>query len=43
LGKYRVILAIDVDGKRYEYGDVIELEMQVALDFAHALQLIEEE
>ena len=41
--RYKVILPIEVDGKRYEYGDVAELERQTALDYAFALQQVEEE
>jgi hypothetical protein len=40
--KYRVLLPIEVDGVRFEHGDVVQLEMQTAIDFAHALVAIEE-
>jgi hypothetical protein len=35
--RYRVTLPIDVDGRTYQYGDIAELEMETAIDYAHAL------
>jgi hypothetical protein len=40
--KYRVVLAIEVDGVAHKYGDVVELELEVAALYAHALIAIEE-
>lgn len=40
--KYRVTLPIDVGGRRYEFGEVAELEIETAVQYAHAL-IAEEE
>ena len=43
MGKYKVVMAVEIAGKSYGYGDVVELDMQTALDFADALQAVEGE
>jgi hypothetical protein len=41
--KYRVLLPIDVDGKVYQYGQVVELDATLAKDYSHALVRVPEE
>ncbi len=41
--KYKVILPIDVDGRIYHYGDIVELDLDTAVLYAHALIAQEEE
>jgi hypothetical protein len=38
--KYKVILAVVIEGKTYRYGDVVELDKETALDYAVALHPI---
>ncbi len=40
--RYRVILPVEIEGKAYGYGDVAELPMETAAEFAHALIAVEE-
>lgn len=35
--KYKVILAVVIEGKTYRHGDVVELDNETALDYATAL------
>jgi hypothetical protein len=35
--KYRVLLPIDVDGKIFQYDQVVELDAETAKQYAHAL------
>jgi hypothetical protein len=35
--KYRVTLPVEIDGKMYQFGDVVELDLETATQFAHAL------
>jgi hypothetical protein len=39
--RYRVILPVEIDGKVYEYGHMVELELEQALAYAHALILLD--
>ena len=39
--EYRVLLPIDVDGRVYEYGQVVSLDMATAKLYAHALVRVE--
>lgn len=41
--RYRVILPIDVGGRVYGFGEIAELEMDTAVDYAHALIPLKEE
>lgn len=40
--RYKVILAIEVDDQRFEYGDVAEFDQDTASVYAHALIAVEE-
>ncbi len=40
--KYRVLLPIEVGGRTYNFGDEVELELDVAVDYSHALIAVEE-
>ncbi|MDE2097865.1 MAG: hypothetical protein KGL39_11500 [Patescibacteria group bacterium] len=39
---YRVILPIEIDGKKYEHGSVVSLDMKTAEEYAFALLPAEE-
>ena len=39
--KFRVLLPIEIDGKVYGYGQEIELDMETAKQYAHALVRVE--
>lgn len=42
--KFKVILPIELpDGKIHQYGDIVELEEGMALQYAHALHAVESE
>jgi hypothetical protein len=41
--KYRVLLAVDIDGRIYGVGETVELDDQTATDYNHALVAVEEE
>ena len=41
--KFRVLLPIDVEGRIYEFGSVVELSLETAKKFSHALMACEEE
>ena len=40
---YRVVLPVDIDGRIYEYGSTIELDIETATLYSHALMAVEEE
>lgn len=40
--KYRVTLPVEIDGVVYNYGDVVELDLEVAALYAHALIVVED-
>jgi hypothetical protein len=40
--RYRVTLPIEVDGKFYNYDEVVELDVDAAALYAHALIAVEE-
>jgi transcriptional regulator with XRE-family HTH domain len=43
-GKYRVIMPVDVgDGMIHQFGEIIELDLNTAIEYAHALITVEEE
>ena len=35
--RYKVLLPIDVDGRIYQHGDVVELDLETAKIYSHAL------
>jgi hypothetical protein len=39
---YRVLLAIEVDGKIYQHGAIVELPSEIAVNYSHALIALEE-
>ena len=39
--KFRVLLPIDVDGRIYEFDSVVELDLEQAKEYSHALIAIE--
>ncbi len=41
--KYRVTLPIMLDGQLYEFGREVELDLEQAAQFSHALIAVEEE
>jgi len=41
--KYRVVLPVEVDGKVYEFGSVVELTLDIAKGLSHALIAVEKE
>jgi 5-enolpyruvylshikimate-3-phosphate synthase len=41
--KYKVLLPIDVDGQIFEFGQIVELDMETASQYSHALIAVEEE
>lgn len=41
--KFRVLLAIEIDGRIYEFGSVVELDLETALLYSHALMACEAE
>jgi hypothetical protein len=41
--KYRVVLPIEVGGRIYQFGETIDLDMETAAQYAHALIAVEEE
>ena len=40
--RYRVILPITVGGRTFQYGEIAELEDEVAVEYSHALIAVEE-
>jgi hypothetical protein len=40
--KFRVLLPIEIDGRIYEFGSTVELDLETALLYSHALQACEE-
>jgi hypothetical protein len=40
--KYWVTLPVEIDDVVYNYGDVVELELEVAALYAHALIAVED-
>lgn len=41
--KYRVLLAVDIDGRIYGFGETVELDDETATEYGHALVALEEE
>jgi hypothetical protein len=41
--KFRVVLPIEVDGRIYEFGAVVEMDLETARLYSHALIAVEEE
>jgi hypothetical protein len=41
--RYRVTLPVEIDGVMYQFGEVAELELEIAALYAHALIAVEEE
>ena len=41
MGNYRVILPIEIDGKRLEHGDVVALNSETAAEYSFALIAVE--
>jgi hypothetical protein len=41
--RFRVLLPIEIDGRIYEFGSVVELDLETALAYSHALIACEEE
>lgn len=41
--RYRVLLPIDVGGRIYQFGEEIELELDEAVKYSHALIAVAEE
>jgi hypothetical protein len=39
--KFRVVLPIEVDGRIYEFGAVIELDVETARLYSHALIMLD--
>jgi hypothetical protein len=37
--RYRVLLAIEVDGRIYEFGETVELDAKTAWEYRHALMV----
>ena len=40
--RYRVLLPIEVGGRMYNFGDEVELELEEAVQYSHALIAVEE-
>ena len=40
--KFRVLLPIDIEGRIYEFGSTVELDLETALLYSHALIACEE-
>jgi hypothetical protein len=40
--KYRVTLPVEIDGKVYSFGEIVELGLEEAALYAHALIAVEE-
>jgi hypothetical protein len=40
--KYRLMLPVEIDGVVHEYGEVVELDLETAAAYAHALIAVEE-
>ena len=41
--RYRVTLPVEIDGVVYNFGEIVELELDVAALYAHALIAVEED
>lgn len=41
--KYRVTLPVVIGGRTYQFGEVVELDIETAVQYAHALIAVEEE
>ena len=41
--RYRVTLPVEIDGVIHNFGEIVELELEVAALYAHALIAVEEE
>jgi len=41
--KYKVLLPIEIEGRIYEFGSVVELDLDVAKEYSHALIACEQE
>ena len=40
--RFRVLLPIEIDGRMYEFGSVVELDLETAGGYSHALIACEE-
>ena len=40
--RFRVLLPIDIEGRIYEFGSTVELDLETALLYSHALIACEE-
>jgi hypothetical protein len=43
MGKYRVTLPVDIGGRIWNFGEVVELDIETAAAYAHALIALEDE
>jgi hypothetical protein len=43
MNKFRVLMAVDIEGTIHHFGSVIELDEATAAAYAHALLRVEEE
>jgi hypothetical protein len=41
--RYRVILQVEIDGRLYQCGDIVELDIETAVEHAVALTRLEEQ
>ena len=42
MNKFRVVLAVEIDGQMYQYGSLIDLNTETAKLYAHALVRVQE-
>lgn len=42
-GTFRVILPVEIDGQIYNFGEVIQLDLEAAVGYSHALMSIAQE
>lgn len=40
---FRVVLPIDIDGKLFQFGQTVELDVETAKAYSHALVRVDEE
>jgi hypothetical protein len=41
--RYRVLLPVEIGGRVYQFGEVVELNMKTAKEYGHALSAMAEE
>jgi hypothetical protein len=41
--RYRVLLPVEIGGTIYNFGDVVDLDLETAVQYAHALIAVETE